>query len=301
MNQALKFDKRRHRVKQCPCGRNNRDGKFAPFTGYEDKGHCHSCGKTFFPATDGQQNGLRQLPWKPAHSKDLIKAEPCKYSTVPPHYVEASMQGCEANDFVTFLFSRFSRENVERVIGQYRLGSSNRIKGSVVFWYIDKDEQVRSGKVMRYNQYTGKRVKDGKGNILWVHTLEGWKDFRYCPCLYGEHLLRIDRNKPVAIVESEKSAIIAALCMPQYLWMATGGMQNFRGSTLQVLSHRKVVAFPDLGACDRWKDITEELPKVRNIMVSDYLERVATQEEKDQKLDIADYLLRQTKVQNAGY
>lgn len=48
MNQLI-FDKNRKRVKQCPCGKSNKDGKFVPFKSYQDKGFCHSCGRTFLP------------------------------------------------------------------------------------------------------------------------------------------------------------------------------------------------------------------------------------------------------------
>ncbi|MBT4969895.1 MAG: hypothetical protein HOM80_12890, partial [Bacteroidetes bacterium] len=45
----LELDKKRFRVKNCPCGKSNKDGKFVPYIGYEDKGYCHSCGETFLP------------------------------------------------------------------------------------------------------------------------------------------------------------------------------------------------------------------------------------------------------------
>ena len=36
----LKFDKKRFRVKLCPCGKDNKDGKFVPYVGFENKGYC---------------------------------------------------------------------------------------------------------------------------------------------------------------------------------------------------------------------------------------------------------------------
>jgi len=46
-NKKISFDKNRKKAKTCPCGRNNRDGKFSPFKGYEDKGYCHSLVKVY--------------------------------------------------------------------------------------------------------------------------------------------------------------------------------------------------------------------------------------------------------------
>ncbi len=41
--------------------------------------------------------------------------------------------------------------------------------------------------------------------------------------LFGEHLLPMNRGKPVAIVESEKTALVAAYYLPEYVWLASGG------------------------------------------------------------------------------
>ncbi len=114
------------------------------------------------------------------------------------------------------------------------------------------------------------------------------KDFNLKQCLFGEHLLKEDLNAPVAIVESEKTAIIAQAKMPKYLWLATGSLNEFKASKLEVLKNRRVVAFPDLGAYDYWykKAAYLKLP----IQVSDYIEKNATEEQRKEGLDIADFL-----------
>lgn len=45
-------------------------------------------------------------------------------------------------------------------------------------------------------------------------------------CLFGEHLLKKYPNKTVALVESEKTAIICSALMPDYIWLATGGKKS---------------------------------------------------------------------------
>ena len=39
--------------------------------------------------------------------------------------------------------------------------------GAVVFWQIDRDNNIRTGKIMEYNPETGKR----SGLINWVHAI----------------------------------------------------------------------------------------------------------------------------------
>ena len=93
---------------------------------------------------------------------------------------------------------------------------------------------------------------------------------------------------PIAIVESEKTAIIAQAKMPDYLWMTTGSCNEFKPSKLNVLRGRRVVAFPDLGAYDYWlkKASLIDFP----IEVSNYLEKNATEAQRKEGLDIADFL-----------
>ncbi len=41
----------------------------------------------------------------------------------------------------------------------------------------------------------------------WIHTIHYKKGFNLTQCLFGEHLLAEDLTSPVAIVESEKTAV----------------------------------------------------------------------------------------------
>jgi len=43
-----KLDTNRKRIKVCPCGEANRT-HFVPYMGFDDKGYCHKCEKTFLP------------------------------------------------------------------------------------------------------------------------------------------------------------------------------------------------------------------------------------------------------------
>ena len=50
MKTIREFETNRKQNPFCPCGKNNRDGKFSPEKGYAglNVGHCHSCGKDFW-------------------------------------------------------------------------------------------------------------------------------------------------------------------------------------------------------------------------------------------------------------
>lgn len=150
---------------------------------------------------------------------------------------------------------------------------------------------------MLYNPATGKRVKDQEPT--WVHSVLKLPDFSLQQCFFGEHLLA-DKSKPVALVESEKSAIIASLYFPKFIWMAAGGKDGLKAEKFSVLNGRTVVLFPDLSkpkegkatAFEEWSRKAKEFEVIASIRVSDLLERKASDEERIEGLDLADYLLK---------
>ena len=62
------FDLNRSRVKLCPCGKRNRDGKFCPFKGSNNEGYCHSCSRLI---TNSSNREHQRLPID-IHSKQLV-------------------------------------------------------------------------------------------------------------------------------------------------------------------------------------------------------------------------------------
>jgi len=182
----------------------------------------------------------------------------------------------------------------------YAIGAT-RAK-EVVFWQIDIEGKIRTGKVMKYNPITGHRIKHENGSINWIHTLlkkDGTLpcDFNLVQCFFGEHLLRENPTNPVAIVESEKSAIIGAGVMPNLVWLAAGNLNGLSIDKCKVLKGRTVILYPDLKAFDKWSEKAKEIQKVVGckISVSDLLEQVATDEERENGFDIVDYLIRDMK------
>ena len=104
----------------------------------------------------------------------------------------------------------------------------------------------------------------------------------------------MNRDKPVAIVESEKTAIVASYYLPEYVWLATGGKHGcFNTDALRVLHGCQVILYPDIGATDQWR---QKLSLLRSLGIEasifNFLEDVATDDERTAGLDIADYLLQ---------
>src|SRR5690606_34441643 len=133
----------------------------------------------------------------------------------------------------------------------YQIGTSKHWRGAVAFWQIDELNEVRTGKIMLYNEFTGKRIKEPFNHITWAHRALKLDVFNLKQCLFGLPLIK-ESNKPIAIVESEKTAIISSLYLPQLTWLACGGIGNLNKEVCAPLNGRKVILYPDLSAFDKW-------------------------------------------------
>ncbi len=229
-----------------------------------------------------------------AHQPTLTPPRPVSY--IPSEVFQKSLECEQDNQFIQFLLARFDEEAVKGVKELYGIGTSDVWPGATIFWQQDKAGRIRTGKIMLYNRLTGKRVKEPYDHITFAHSrLQDSREYHLSQCLYGEHLLEQEPEKVVALVESEKTAIIASIYLPGYLWLATGG-KGFNDERLQALRGRKVILFPDLSkdgkAFRDWVEKTKRNADLASFVVSDFLEQKATQPEREQGLDLADYLLR---------
>ena len=187
--------------------------------------------------------------------------------TIPAEYVDRSLS--DTSEFVKWLLSIFSdKDRVGKAIEDYRLGATR--SGAVIFWQIDCEGRVRTGKVMHYSP-DGHR----QGTPTWTHSLlkqqkalpDTWQ---LTQCFFGQHLL-IQTDKRVAIVESEKTAVILSIMKPDMLWLATGGCCNLNAYKCSVLEGRQVILFPDSGSYAKWAD-RMNVASGFNYVVSDAIE-----------------------------
>lgn len=214
-------------------------------------------------------------------------------SYIPDRIVRASLSHYDKNPLYRYLCGVFGEEETARLFNLYRIGTSAKWGGSTVFWQTDETGKVRTGKIMLYNPVTGRRVKEPQARVSWAHTELRLPDFNLRQCLFGQHLLPLYPDRTVFLVESEKSAVIASHYMSDVLWLATGGKNGcFNVQTVEALRGRDVILLPDLGVTEAWREKLPMLrPVCRSVAVSTLLEDMATDEQRCQGLDIADFLL----------
>ena len=227
---------------------------------------------------------------RPCHSaRQHLAAEPYYFSMELVAQTEGHYQ---RNNLYLFLEERLGTEAALQLTKKYHAGTSRYWDGATVFWQVDAAQRARTGKIMYYDVVTGHRAQDAEHHVTWLHSLRHIDKEWITQYFFGEHLLG-KSDKPVAIVESEKSCLIASFYIPQFTWIATGGKDGmFSKANLSLFKDRKVILFPDLGQYDNCLRKAAEL-KVRGIDAScySYLEDHATEEERKAGLDIADYLL----------
>lgn len=208
----------------------------------------------------------------------------------------------ERNTLSAYWRDRIGADRWDAVARDYALGTwpSGSLAGAAVYWQVDTHGKVKAGKIMLYDPSTGKRRKEVRSTsfVHFENTGQNAGELNVEQCLFGEHLLKTwPMDAPVAVVESEKTAMIAAALVPAYLWVAVGSLGGFTLAKMQALTGRKVLAFPDLSgdgsALTKWRVKAVEFGHLfAAVHVSDMLEHMATDADRDAGLDIADYLLR---------
>lgn len=219
------------------------------------KHHCPACGKkTFvryvftgtkdyvgeeFGRCDRENNcGYHRLPGSdaaaPPHPLTKEKLPPTRVVFPDPAYVEGIRKDRLTN------FHRFCTEQLgipDSHLEKWGVGGRWKFTAFI----LANREQVVNVKFVAYNP-DGKRDKSegtqGAPNFIphylgkaylrsqKIETdnarLEDWQDYyKFLRCFYGEHLW--DPSKDTCLVESEKTAVIAAYFFPDYNWLATGG------------------------------------------------------------------------------
>ncbi|MEO6038135.1 MAG: DUF6371 domain-containing protein [Saprospiraceae bacterium] len=318
----------RHTCPQC--------GKRKEFTRYVDTagailfpahvGKCNremNCGYHFKPRQYFQEAGIKferdgnttaqNFSAYRSHLTAILTTKIAPTPLVLPSYIspddlERTVCRYEKNNFAKFLFDRFGKEVAEPALHRYRVGTSRHWNeaGATIFWQVDAVGKIRSGKVMLYDSGTGRRNKSDLYKPTWVHKIHPAlksADFHLQQCFFGEHLLPEAPRRAVAIVESEKTAVVASLYFSgnEFLWLAIGGKNFPSPERWEVLRGRRIVLFPDTGLpkgtdtktpCERWKEKADELRKAGfSIAVSDLLESKASLMERENGSDLADYLL----------
>ena len=243
---------------------------------------------------------------------------------IPKETLEQTYGAYQENVFIDNLLHNvpfpFKVNDVENVISLYHLGTIKRgyRKGGITFPFIDIDLNIRTIQVKEFDVFNKtKGFADFLHSMIYKHfkkrgeIVPEWlsqyrSNDKMVSCLFGEHLLRRYPNNPIALVEAPKTAIYGALYYGapsnpnNYLWLAVYNLSSLNFEKCKSLQSRDVYLFPDLShdgkSFELWmknsSEIQERLPNSRFI-VSDILEKGATQEERSDGLDLADFLIKQ--------
>lgn len=199
--------------------------------------------------------------------------------TVAWEVVKRSLGHYDRNPFIDGLSQLLTEEVAFDLAHRYHIGTTQN--GGTIFWQVDERQVVRTGKIIIYDAETLKRIKRGaNGNEVvpqWAHSKLGQAGFNLRQCLFGQHLLALPDNRPVAIVEAEKTAVLCSVFLPAYRWLATGGcgapQLKDAGVLTALQSCGEVLLFPDTGATDKWATYAKEMRKAGvRVQVRDDLE-----------------------------
>jgi hypothetical protein len=272
--------------------------QLAPHVGKCDR--LDNCGYHFKPSQYFSQVRSYQLAVSSSHrsktSKKRLPHAPETDYYISPDYVNNSFVNYQQNNFVQYLIGRFGLDVADELVGRYRIGTSSHWHGATIFWQLDTHGRIRTGKIMLYDKNSGKRVKQPYNHITWVHTqllkhMEAAPAFHLNQCLFGEHLLLTSPYKPVAIVESEKTAIIASALMPAFIWLASGSLEGLNPKKCDILRGKQIMLFPDVNAYSKWQKKAMELQRAlpgTKFIVSDVLEKQATPGQRKAGADLGD-------------
>lgn len=200
-----------------------------------------------------------------ANARQAQEPEPERETVELPLKYVTAVRDTSQDNFCTWLralpWNEHQRGRLENILEAYLVGHS-AYTGATIFWQVDEEGKVRTGKMMWY-------LKDGhrdkQKNPDWVTTRlvkkgmidEDKQEVRRC--LFGLHLVNAKgyRSRTVNIVESEKTAIVMATALggQNGLWMATGGLQFLKREYIQKMIDLdfKVVLHPDHDGDEKWR------------------------------------------------
>ena len=220
-------------------------------------GRCeriNSCGLSRYPNI--KEDDIESSHYVPEMA--FIAPKPLDY--VPKDLVSATFNQYKTNVFYMWLVKLFGIDKADDLRTDYNIGTAKG--GGIIFWQEDRKGNIRTGKVMYYNS-NGKRNKD---RLSWFVHKKIMEDFNYRQCFFGLHLTSLD--KPVALCESEKTAIIMSVFEPSYTWIASGGSEMLNDERLFELPRLDKV-FADNGQFEKWERKTRAFEPEMDISVDE--------------------------------
>lgn len=221
--------------------------------------------------------GAYQAAKEEEGTQDNQEAREKPYNCDTPLNEAAEMMEKQAKEtaLYTFLCRLFSPAEVDEVFARYRIGrglvvlpdddykcteNAVYIQGTdqaTAFPAIDTQGRVHSIKIIPFPDDDHHRIKDNPGApMIWRKPPGNSGAF------FGTHLLKSAKpGFPIAIVESEKTALLGALFDDRYIWIATAGLANLSASNpaIQAFKDFPLFIFPDADGVFAWSAAGDEL------------------------------------------
>ena len=203
---------------------------------------------------------------------------------------------CRAEDFDFFHplieAGKLTTGQMHNAAERYFLGKTKN--GQPIFWMIDD----------MLNPLDAHILPD-----TWMSSLLKRREpilscWRVQHCLFGLHLVshtdgadNADDTKPIAIVESEQSAVVLSELFPECLWMAYATIHHLSPDLLAPLVGRSATFYPRTDPTlstylffEDYADLVRRNYDI-NVTVDTVLEDHATNDQKERCIDILDFIL----------
>jgi hypothetical protein len=301
---------------KCPqCGKGRELSRYIDTTTgnhlADNVGRCNrenECGYHLTPSQWLQSGG--SIEGECTKSREEKKVEVLPISFIQADQVQKSMDGLSTSNLAVYLSSLFTEHVAIPLLENYGVGRAKADFGKAsLYWRIDKDYNVRGGKIVRHDPITGKRDRHFEpyaisGVINKNRRQQGLKELRFEQCFFGEYRLSQEPDLPVGIVEGERTALIASIIIPGMIWLSTGGASGCKWrdyEVYKVLNNRNCIFYPDYGffnrktgkTCyDEWSERVERIASVMSgsFKVSKVLENHFNGKERKDE-DLADVIL----------
>ena len=277
-------------------------------------------GKKYNIETDMKDFNYTPPPARP-------KPEPLPMLVLPKYIMASTLLNVEQSTLVRWIrtnirWDTVQRKRIDEALNHYAVGCSRQ--GMTVFWQMDEQGRLRTGKMMRYRE-DGHRDRSQGYNFDWIHAalcrtrktydsegniiaegplphpeLYNPDKQEMVSCYFGLHLLdkyrRKDIDQTVCIVESEKTAMLMAIAYgnnTNQVWMACGGLENINRDKLAPIieQRRRIILYPDRDGIDKWRIKAEQLHYDRVIVDTTPVTKWWLPRD-GEKADIADVVIR---------
>ena len=201
------------------------------------------------------------------------------------------VNACRANDYECFTpfidAGKLTIEQMHHAAQRYYLGKT--ISGQPIYWMID-------------DMLTPLDAHIGNG---WISTLLKHREpllecWTVRHCLFGLHLINAPEaspSYPIAIVESEASAIVLSELFPERIWLAYATLGHVLPELLAPLEGRTVTIYPStdpsMNTYMFFRDYANTVKSLYNLdlTIDETLEDHASDDQKERCIDLLDFLL----------